>query len=446
MKNTWIRKISALCGVVTVVCMMGMTQFSSHAATVTPGDVNKDGKVNVLDAAISLRLYSGASYGGTVQKESLFVSGDNVADMSDAVLLLRKAAGWDVELSGIPSGVTVEENEDNHVFYYGAYVKFMSQNIRHSNDADPNSRAARIQRFQKIIPLYSPDVIGVQEYRHSTWFAAWEGTNASTTILDPSVYSKYVVTRADPARDTETEAKALAYARGGTGVPEEAYQPDERLAIFWKTSRFTCLDQGHYWLSATPDVNSAPHDTTLTDSDIATGTYNDTTVSYYVDNRNRLCIWVKLKDNLTGDIFYYFDTHLNASTTIESRTKSSQLVVDRLKSIAGDYPAVISGDFNLYPTTEAYVPLGENLTDVAVLMGDEGGTFSAYNDYKNGQPGTALNRIDYFFTNGKPNVVSYKVVKDVAPATYTDSTTGQTVTVEGVCSDHYGIVSEMVFE
>ena len=120
--------------------------------------------------------------------------------------------------------------------------------------------------------------------------------------------------------------------------------------------------------------------------------------------------------------------------------------MERLKSISGDYPAVISGDFNLNPTSEAYVPLGENLTDVAVLMGDEGGTFSAYNDYKNGQTGSALNRIDYFFTNGKPSVVNYKVVKDVATATYTDSTTSETVTVEGVPSDHYGIYSEMVFE
>lgn len=445
MKNSWIRKISALCGVVTVVCMMGMTQFSSHAATVTPGDVNKDGKVNVLDAAIGLRLLSGKSYAGTMQEENFFVSGDLVADMRDVVLLLRKSAGWDVELTALSSNASVQQDADRLYYYCGTHVKFLSQNIRHSSDEVPNGAATRIQRYQKIIPLYSPDVIGVQEYRHSTWFAAWEGTNAATTILDPSVYSKYVVSRADPARDTETEAMALAYARGGTGIPEEAYQPDERLAIFWKTSRFTCLDQGYYWLSATPDVNSAPHDTTLTDSNIATGTYKDTTVSYYVDNRNRLCIWVKLKDNVTGDIFYYFDTHLNASTAIESRTESSQLVVDRLKSIAGDYPAVISGDFNLYPTSAAYVPLGENLTDVAVLMGDEGGTFSAYNDYKNGQPGTALNRIDYFFTNGLPTVAHYSVVKDVATGTYTDSTTGETVTAEGVPSDHYGIYSEMIF-
>ena len=439
-------KLSGLLAIIMILCTLGMIQLPAFAATVTPGDVNGDGAVNVLDAAISLRLYSGASYAGTVKKANLFVSGDNLADMSDAVLLLRKAAGWDVELTAAPADASIKENTDSHVFYYGAYVKFMSQNIRHSNDADPNSRAARIQRFQKIIPLYSPDIIGVQEYRHSTWFAAWEGTNASTTILDPTVYSKYVVSRADPARDTTTEAMKLAYDRGGVGVPEEAYQPDERLAIFWKTSRFSLLDQGYYWLSATPDVNSAPHNTELTDSDISTGTYNDTTVSYYVDNRNRLCIWVKLKDNITGSIFYYFDTHLNASTSIESRTLSSELVVERLKSISGDYPAVISGDFNLNPTSEAYVPLGENLTDVAVLMGDEGGTFSAYNDYKNGQTGSALNRIDYFFTNGKPSVVNYKVVKNVATATYTDSTTGQTVTVEGVPSDHYGIYSEMVFE
>ncbi len=432
---------------VMLIGAFGVVQLPAGAATLTPGDVNNDGAVNVLDAAVALRLLAGQTYKGTAQKENLFVTGDNVANMADAVLMLRKAAGWNVTLTAAPSNITVKENADNHCFYYGTYVKILSQNIRHSNDADPNGRAARIQRFQTIVPRYDPDLVGVQEYRHSGWFAAWEGTSAANTILSNTVYDKYVVTRADAARDTETEAMALAYARGGVGVPEEAYQPDERLAIFWKKERFTCLDRGHYWLSATPDVNSAPHDTELTDSDVKTGTYENTTVSYYVDNRNRLCIWVKLKDNVTGEVFYYFDTHLNASTSVASRTKSAELVVERMASIAGDTPAVISGDFNLAPTVDSYKVLAENLTDVAVLMGDVGGTFNAYTDYATyNQSGEKLSRIDYFFTNGKPNVLKYKVVKDVANGTYTDSTTGKKVTAEGVPSDHYGIYTEMVME
>ena len=62
----------------------------------------------------------------------------------------------------------------------------------------------------------------------------------------------------------------------------------EHESIFYKKDRFRLLDKGDFWLSATPDIPSKSWDAPCC---------------------NRICSWVKLKDNASEKIFYVFNAH-----------------------------------------------------------------------------------------------------------------------------------------
>lgn len=375
-----------------------VTVYNAEEWTFTAGDVNQDGAINVLDALITLRILGGFTYNGALEEKAMFLDGDGIITMADVVCLMRKAAKWEVDLTAAPADATVAQHADTDIIYLEEYkIKAISQNIRHSNDAAPNTRAERIARFKEVIPSYDPDVVAVQEYRNSAWFKAWQNE-----IL--AGYNYYVATRADTTRDGLT--------------PETAIQPDERMAIFWKADKFRLMDSGMFWLSETPDVNSPTFN--VSDAYIE---YDEEAGLYY-DNRNRICVWVKLQDIATGMEFFYFDCHFH--TVDISMPPSAQLIVERAQTIAGDLPVIACGDFNLYSREPAYPVLTSYFEDVAVTMGDLSGTMHGYKE------NIVPERIDYFFTHGDTvDSVKYKVIDDRG----SDG---------GFCSDHYGLYSEFV--
>ena len=81
------------------------------------GDVNGDGTVNVIDVLITLRLLNGKNYSGdNLNLREMFLNGDRTADTADAVLLLRRAAGWSDLV--IPAPENVEIQFDGKTYYY----------------------------------------------------------------------------------------------------------------------------------------------------------------------------------------------------------------------------------------------------------------------------------------------------------------------------------------
>lgn len=500
------KTFASILAILLVIGMMAGSVLPASAATVA-GDVNEDGKVNLLDVAIALRLMAGYEYKGKANIRAMFVTGDSKANTADAVLMLRNAAGWTDAVLTAPASTIKDEafKEPSSTcasYYYGAEVNVFDQNIRHSSDVyyENNDKVngaptytytkeARIERFYTIMENYDPDVVGLQEYRSEEWYNAWEGTtghtnrtaistdggataymvNTSSDSILREGYSGYIQTRADPKKTNTTDwaksvfAEYKAKVEAGEDVDplDYAYQSDERLAIFWRTSKFELLDKGVFWINNAGENGEsipfypAPYDKSYSGEDFPLFEYGGTDAngdkkitydeaSYVLNNYNRLCIWVKLKDKDTGIIFYYATTHLHKAEDGHS-IPAAQVVMDEMDLVMekyGEAPLVISGDFNLPDTCTAYTNLVAKYNDVAAEMGCAEKTFSAYTYKWLGSTKPALSkRIDFVFTEncgGTADTLTCKVVKDTATGSYTKN--GTVYTYENdVPSDHYGL-------
>lgn len=112
-----------------------------------------------------------------------------------------------------------------------------------------------------------------------------------------------------------------------TNVPQQGadYKQSGLNEIGFKSSRFTLLDSGWYWLSETPDKVSLGYD-----------------FDGYLT-----AIWAKLEDKENGRMITFVCTHLAAGDKNNSRAYSSQLVVDRTMDMVGNDDVVfIVGDMN----------------------------------------------------------------------------------------------------
>jgi endonuclease/exonuclease/phosphatase family metal-dependent hydrolase len=117
----------------------------------------------------------------------------------------------------------------------------------------------------------------------------------------------------------------------------------EHSTVFFRKDKFKALKQGDFWLSETPDKPGLGWDATCC---------------------NRICSWVYLQDLKTGKKFYYFNAHFDHQGKI-ARVESAKLIVKKIKEIAGNTPAVFSGDLNGGQKSEWYLSLANSglLTD-----------------------------------------------------------------------------------
>ena len=104
----------------------------------------------------------------------------------------------------------------------------------------------------------------------------------------------------------------------------------EHCAIFYRSDRFKLLDQGDFWLSEHPEKPGRGWDGTCC---------------------NRICTWGKFEDLKNHKQFYFFNVHYEYEGDV-ARRESSNLMISRIKSIAGNQPVFLTGDFNAFPTEE----------------------------------------------------------------------------------------------
>ena len=104
----------------------------------------------------------------------------------------------------------------------------------------------------------------------------------------------------------------------------------EHCAIFYRSDRFKVLDQGDFWLSEHPEKPGRGWDGTCC---------------------NRICTWGKFEDLKSQKQFYFFNVHYEYEGDV-ARRESSNLMISRIKSIAGNQPVFLTGDFNASPTEE----------------------------------------------------------------------------------------------
>ena len=104
----------------------------------------------------------------------------------------------------------------------------------------------------------------------------------------------------------------------------------EHCAIFYRSDRFKVLYQGDFWLSEHPEKPGRGWDGTCC---------------------NRICTWGKFEDLKNHKQFYFFNVHYEYEGDV-ARRESSNLMISRIKSIAGNQPVFLTGDFNAFPTEE----------------------------------------------------------------------------------------------
>ncbi len=127
-----------------------------------------------------------------------------------------------------------------------------------------------------------------------------------------------------------------AYTYYGIGR-DDGKAKGEFSAIFVKTEKFNVLKNGDFWLSTTPEKPGPGWDAHL----------------------NRICSWVQLQDKKTKKKFYFFNVHYDHQG-VQARRESSLLILKKIKEIAGNEPAVFTGDLNGGHDSEWYLSLSNS--------------------------------------------------------------------------------------
>lgn len=152
--------------------------------------------------------------------------------------------------------------------------------------------------------------------------------------------------------------------------------------VFFRADKYEPLEKGNFWLSETPDVpGSKGWDAAL----------------------ERVASYVKLKDKATGKIFMAINTHYD-HIGVQARKESAKLIMSKIKSIVGDRPAVVTGDFNITEDNEAYSTMVNSefkMNDAYHMTANHTGAPYTFHDYCRISPLKAP-KIDFIFVT--PNV------------------------------------------
>lgn len=152
--------------------------------------------------------------------------------------------------------------------------------------------------------------------------------------------------------------------------------------VFFRADKYEPLEKGNFWLSETPDVpGSKGWDAAL----------------------ERVASYVKLKDKATGKIFMAINTHYD-HIGVQARKESAKLIMSKIKSIVGDRPAVVTGDFNITEDNEAYSTMVNSefkMNDAYHMTARHTGAPYTFHDYCRISPLKAP-KIDFIFIT--PNV------------------------------------------
>lgn len=162
------------------------------------------------------------------------------------------------------------------------------------------------------------------------------------------------------------------YALYGKGR-DDGNEAGEHSAILYKKDRFTLLKSGDFWLSQTPDTPGKGWDATCC---------------------NRICSWIYLLDKKTRKQFYVFNVHFDHQGVI-ARKESSKLILAKIKTIAGQSPALLTGDLNGSRDSEWYQTLATSglLTDVHSKVRYPYANNASFNSFRTPSGNTVIDHI-----------------------------------------------------
>ncbi|MEO6681832.1 MAG: endonuclease/exonuclease/phosphatase family protein [Ginsengibacter sp.] len=173
------------------------------------------------------------------------------------------------------------------------------------------------------------------------------------------------------------------------GIARDTGRWGEYSAIFYKTSRFTLVEQNTFWLS----------------EDIYASGKKGWDAAF-----PRIVTWAKLKDKRTKKVLYVFNTHFDHRGKI-ARRESAKLLLKQIDLIAGKLPVVVMGDFNASPSDEPIRIIEEksnplHLTDSRSLSASPPyGPTGTFNNWTHAE--VSQEPIDYVFVKNGVRVLKH---------------------------------------
>ncbi len=193
----------------------------------------------------------------------------------------------------------------------------------------------------------------------------------------------------------------------------------EASPIFFNKNKFKALDSGTFWLSQYPDsVGFIGWDGACC----------------------RIATWAKLEDLKNGNVFMAVNTHFD-HVGVEARKNAALLIIDRIKQIVGDKPAVLTGDFNVDDKSEAYATITTNefvLNDAHKVAEQTSGVAHSFHNWGR-KAEEQRSQIDFIFTTPGIRVLKSHIYEEHK----IDSLKPETRW--GYISDHNPVVAEIEF-
>jgi endonuclease/exonuclease/phosphatase family metal-dependent hydrolase len=192
-----------------------------------------------------------------------------------------------------------------------------------------------------------------------------------------------------------------------TGVGrDDGNEKGEHTAIFYKASKFRLLQSGNFWLSAVTDKPNKGWDAALP----------------------RICTWGKFEEISGSRSFFLFNTHFDHIGE-QARKESAKLIIEMIRQIAGENPAILTGDFNFdetHPNFSIFRQSGilSDAYDLAPIRFAPGGTFTAFDI-----TARPSGRIDHIFVSGDFSVIRYGILTNTYNGRFP--------------SDHFAVLAEM---
>jgi endonuclease/exonuclease/phosphatase family metal-dependent hydrolase len=198
----------------------------------------------------------------------------------------------------------------------------------------------------------------------------------------------FCVQEALPEQMDDLQAAFPDFTYEGIGR-DDGKRLGEFSAVFYSLKRFNKLDGGTFWLSETPEECSFGWDAAC----------------------RRVCSWVKLEDQKTGEIFHVFNTHFDHRGE-EARRESAQLILDKIEEISkGSGAVVLCGDFNLAPSSEPILLIQSKLNDAfKVSEQPPYSSVATYHGFTYDE--SPRERIDYVFVSDDVKVLRYGGLTD----------------------------------
>jgi endonuclease/exonuclease/phosphatase family metal-dependent hydrolase len=239
-------------------------------------------------------------------------------------------------------------------------IKVITFNVRFDNPADSiNAWSNRSEQVCNFIKDEKPDLLGMQEVLLSQY-----------EVLDSVLtdYSSVGVGRNDGAR-------------GGEMNP-----------VFYRKDKFDMVRTITFWLSDSTNVPGSKG---------------------WGASLPRIVTWMELVEKNSHEHFFFFNTHF-AHDSDSARIMSSRILLTEVVKITSGSPFIITGDFNMLPSSQGYAILTGPDESVPVLndsylISEEkptgpSFTFNGFSD-KSGN-----GRIDYIFVKSGMKVLEHKTI------------------------------------